>query len=159
MHRPLSAAAWSLCWAGCVLVTACAIVSPRYQKPNLSVIGIELLNGNLLQQNFRVRFEVQNPNDRALPVSGLHAALNVSGEQIASGGSDRAFVVPANGETEFDMLITANVALALLKFAAQRDQNADSIGYELTGVVHVDLPLLGDIPFHTAGAFSLKLPQ
>jgi LEA14-like dessication related protein len=29
--------------------------------------------GNFLQQNFLVKFQVQNPNRRALPVSGLHA--------------------------------------------------------------------------------------
>ena len=51
--------------------------------------------GNLLQQNFAVKLKIQNPNDRALPVSGLHAELNVGGEQIASGVSNRAFVVPA----------------------------------------------------------------
>jgi len=50
------------------------------------VVGIELVGGNLLQQNFLVKFNVQNPNDRALPVTGLHAELNVlgSGSQAAS---------------------------------------------------------------------------
>ncbi len=54
-----------------------------------------------------------------LPVSGLHAELNVGGEQIASGVSNRAFVVPAHGQSEFDMTITANMALAMLKLANQ----------------------------------------
>ena len=53
--------------------------------------------GNLLQQSFLVKFEIQNPNDRAMPVSGLHAELNVGGERIASGVSNRAFVVPPLG--------------------------------------------------------------
>ena len=50
-------------------------------------------------------------------MSGLHAELNVGGERIASGVSNRAFVVPPLGQTDFDMNITANMALALLKLA------------------------------------------
>jgi hypothetical protein len=67
--------------------------------------------------------------------------------------SNRAFVVPPKGETEFDMTITANMALAVLKLANQR---ADSIDYEVTGAASLDLPYLHDLPFHQTGSFSLK---
>ena len=77
-----------------------------------------------------------------LPVRGLHADLSVGGEQIASGVSDHAFVVPAFGESEFDMTITANMALALLKLANKMNQHADSIDYDLTGAASIDLPFL-----------------
>jgi LEA14-like dessication related protein len=112
--------------------------------------------GNLLQQNFAVKLNVQNPNDRAVPVSGLHIELNVGGEQIASGVSDRAFVVPAFGESEFDMTIKANVALALLKLADKMNQNSDSIDYDLTGAARIDLPFLREQVFHQSGSLSLK---
>ena len=112
--------------------------------------------GNLLQQNFAVKLNIQNPNDRALPVNGLHVELNVGGEQIASGVSDRAFVVPAQGESEFDMTVKANAALALLKLAAKMDQHADSIDYDLTGAASIDLPFLRDLPFHQSGSFPLN---
>jgi LEA14-like dessication related protein len=136
-------------------LAACSILSPKFAKPDLSVVSIEMLNGNLLQQNFQVKFRIQNPNDRALPVSGLHAELNVGGEQIASGASQKAFVVPAHGDIQFDMAITANMALGLLKLANSVNQHSDSIDYDLTGVVTVDLPFLGDVPFHQNGSFSL----
>jgi LEA14-like dessication related protein len=119
-------------------------------------VAIEMRGGNLLQQNFAVKFNVQNPNDRALPVSGLHVDLNVGGEKIASGVSDRAFVVPAFGETEFDMTIKANTALALLKLANKMDQHADSIDYDVSGAASIDLPFLRDLPFHQTGSLSLK---
>ena len=98
--------------------------------------------GNLLQQKFAVKLDIQNPNDRALPVHGLHVELNVSGQQIASGVSDHAFMVPAFGESEFDMTITANVALALLQLSDKLNQHAKSIDYELTGAASLDLPFL-----------------
>jgi LEA14-like dessication related protein len=141
---------WALCLA------ACSLVTPKFERPTLSVIGIEMVNGNLLQQNFRVKFNIQNPNDRALPVAGLHASLSVGGEHIAEGGNDRAFVVPAKGDIEFDMMIKANMALALLKLANKLDQHADSIDYDVSGAASIDLPFLRDLPFHQTGSLPLK---
>ncbi len=80
----------------------------------------------------------------------------MGGQQIASGVSDRAFVVPAFGESEFDMTIKANVALALLKLADKMNENSDSIDYDLTGAASIDLPFLRDLPFHQSGSLSLK---
>jgi len=104
--------------------------------------------GNLLQQSFAVKLNIQNPNDRALPVRGLHTELNVGGEQIASGVSDHAVIVPAFGDSEFDMTITANLALALLKLTDKANQHADSIA-------SIDLPFLRSLPFHQSGAFTI----
>ena len=133
----------------------CSLVAPKFTRPNVTVISVELRSGSLLQQNFAVKLNIQNPNDRALPVRGLHTQLNVGGEQIASGVSDRAIVVPAFGESEFDMTITANLALALLKLADKANQHADTIDYEVTGVANIDLPFLRTLPFRQSGSLNL----
>jgi len=138
---------------------ACSLVAPKFNRPNVAVISITLRGGNLLQQNFAVKLHIQNPNDRPLPVRGLHAELNVGGEQIASGISDRAVVIPAFGESEFDLTITANLALALLKLADRANQHADSIDYDLTGAASIDLPFLRNLPFHQTGTFKLSASQ
>jgi LEA14-like dessication related protein len=138
---------------------ACSLVAPHFERPVLTVAGIELVGGNLLQQNFLVKFNVQNPNDRALPVTGLHAELNVLGERVASGIVDRAFVVPAQGSSQFDMTISANLALVLFKVTTSTDKRSDDIDYELTGVASIDLPFLREVPFHQRGVFSLKSLQ
>jgi LEA14-like dessication related protein len=137
-------------------LAACSMFAPKFTKPNLSVVSLEMLHGNLLQQNFQVTFRIQNPNNRALPVKGLHADLTVGGEPFASGATQKSFVVPAFGDTEFDMMITANMALGLLKLANNLDKQSDSIAYDLTGIVTIDLPFVGDVPFHQDGSFSLK---
>jgi LEA14-like dessication related protein len=136
-----------------VLMLSTAACTPKFERPNLSVVSIEMQSGNLLRQNFQVKFQIQNPNDRALPVSGLHAELNVGGERIASGVSNQPFVVPPQGQSEFDMTITANMALALLKLS---NQQTDSVDYEVTGAASLDLPFMHNLPFHQTGSFSLK---
>jgi LEA14-like dessication related protein len=133
-----------LCTAGC---------APKFERPNLTVTGIEIHGGNLLRQNFLVKFQVQNPNQRALPVSGLHAELSVAGERIASGVSNRSFVVPPMGQTDFDMTITANMALALLTLSTR---SGDSIDYQVMGAASLDLPFMHEVPFHQTGSLSLK---
>ena len=138
---------------------ACSLMAPKFNRPNVTVISIQMRSGNLLQQNFAVKLNIQNPNDRALPVRGLHTELNVGGQQIASGVSDRAVIVPAFGESEFDMTITANLAVALLKLADKANQHADSIDYDLSGEANIDLPFLRNLPFHQSGSFKLNTNQ
>jgi LEA14-like dessication related protein len=154
-NRAASALARGLVAAVCALSLA-GCVTPKFNRPNVSVVSIETRGGNLLQQNFSVKLNIQNPNSRALPVRGLHVELNVGGEQIASGVSDRAVVVPALGESEFDLTIKANMALAVLKLANKLDQHASTVDYDLTGAASIDLPFLHDLPFHQTGSFSLK---
>ncbi len=132
-------------------------MAPKFNRPNVTVTSIELRGGNLLQQNFAVKLNIQNPNARPLPVRGLRAELNVGGEPIASGISDRAVEIPAFGAAEFDLTITANLALALLKLADRANQHADSIDYDLTGAASIDLPFLRNLPFHQTGSFKLPL--
>ena len=140
-------------------LSACSLMAPKFNRPNVTVISIQMRSGNLLQQNFAVKLNIQNPNDRALPVRGLHTELSVGGQQIASGMSDRAVIVPAFGESEFDMTITANLAVALLKLADKANQHADSIDYDLSGEANIDLPFLRNLPFHQSGSFNLNANQ
>jgi LEA14-like dessication related protein len=140
-------------------VAACSAMAPKFNRPTVSVVSVEMRGGNLLQQNFAVKLSVRNPNDRALPVSGLHLSLSTGGEEIASGASDRAFVVPAFGDSEFDMTIKANMALAILKLANKMDQHADSIDYDVSGTASLDLPFMHELPFHQTGSFSIKGAQ
>jgi LEA14-like dessication related protein len=138
------------------LLLCVAACTPKFERPNITVVSIEMQHGNLLQQSFLVKFHIQNPNDRALPVKGLHADLSIGGDPIASGVSSRAFVVPPLGETDFDMTITANMAMALLKLA---NQHTDTIDYEVTGAASLDLAFLDNLPFRQSGSFSLKAFQ
>jgi LEA14-like dessication related protein len=137
------------CAAAGFALAACA---PHFEKPTLAVAKVDYRGGNLLQQDFGVHFTIHNPNTRDLPVAGIEAQLQVDGDRIASGATDRGFVVPAQGDGEFDMAIHADMATGLLKLLGHHD----ALPYELTGKVRIDLPMLRSLPFRTSGVLKLN---
>lgn len=145
-------------WFGLVMLLCLMGCTPHFERPVLTVVGLELQKGNLMQQTFLVRFHIQNPNKRPLPVAGLHADLTVAGDKVATGVTNHPFVVPPEGETDFDMTITANnMALTILKLATS--PHADSIDYLVTGVANLDLPFMHELPFQQHGSFALHAMQ
>jgi LEA14-like dessication related protein len=138
--------------AAFLVLAACA---PRLEKPTLTVANIEYQGGNILQQNFQISFNLHNPNARELPVSGFAAQLSVDGDVIASGSSSRAFIVPALGDGQFDMIVKADMATGLIKLL----NHSDALNYELSGTVSIDLPFLRSLPFHQNGVLPLRKPS
>mgnify|MGYP002778633212 CR=1 FL=1 len=134
----------------------CAAFVPKLETPQLSVIGVEVLDAQLLEQRFSVRMRVQNPNDRALPIRGLTYTMQLAGQDFGRGMSAKAFTVPALGEAEFDMIVTTNLAGSLLRILPQLERNPESLEYRLEGRVDTDLGLLRSIPFVEKGRLSMK---
>jgi len=132
--------------AGCVLFE-------HWQAPTLAVIDIKLGHSDFFQQHLQVRMSVHNPNDRELPVQGLEYTLEVNGEEAAHGESGASFVVPARGDAEFDMNVTANAAAALLRMFARG--NAAAIQYRIRGKVQLSSGLLRRVPFDQQGELQL----
>jgi LEA14-like dessication related protein len=140
-----------------LLLGACSTFLPRLETPTLSIVNVEMVGGGVWEQNMKVRMRVQNPNDRTLPVHGLTYTLEVAGQELAEGVSDKSFVVPALGETEFDMNVRTNMALALLRLAGDSGKSlADSIDYRIHGKVSLSEGWLRSIPFEESGTFQLK---
>lgn len=137
-----------------VMLGACSAVVPL-QEPKLQVVGVELLRGDLLRQELRVRMRVQNPNDRQLPVRSITYEVQLGGEPFAHGESERDFLVPANGETEFDVSVTANAAAAVLKLVGS-GRKLDTVEYRIAGKVALSSGLFRNIPFDQNGTLNLK---
>jgi LEA14-like dessication related protein len=133
---------------------ACAAVPVNLQTPDVEFVGMRALEANLFEQRLEVRLRVSNPNDRELPVHGLDVAVELAGEPFAEGVSAREFVVPARGEAEFDMIVTANAANALLKIASGDRKSREQIDYRLTGELSTRLGMLRRIPIDQTGTIT-----
>src|SRR5580692_11852919 len=113
-------------------VAGCSVLGTNWQAPTLAVVNIQLGHSDLWQQHLQVRMSVHNPNDRELPVKGLSYALDVNGEECAHGESGASFIVPARGDAEFDMNVTANAAAVLLRVLTH---NGEPVQYWIRGKV------------------------
>jgi LEA14-like dessication related protein len=136
-----------------VAVSGCALFMPRFQTPRLSIVGVEVRKADFWQQQLSVRLHVENPNDRALPVSGLSYTIFIDGERLATGVSDTSFEVPARGTAEFNMNVTADVAGPLLTVLAR---GRAPVQYRLTGEVELSHYWLRAIPFEERGSVTLR---
>jgi LEA14-like dessication related protein len=137
---------------------ACSTLVPDLETPRLSVVDVQVEQAGIWEQRLKVRMRVQNPNDRQLPIRGLTYTLQVAGQDLARGITDTAFTVPALGEAEFDMNVTANAASALIKYLGKHDaeSSSDSVDYRLVGKVSLSQGMLRSIPFEERGTFRLR---
>ena len=144
----------------CVLLSGCGSLGPRMKTPELSIVNVDIVKSDLFEQRLKARMRVQNPNPRELAVKGITYTIEVGGEEFGRGLSGSSFVVPAFGEAEFDMIVTANMAGTLLRLASKAQQAGgsapDQIDYRIIGRVSLASGLLRSIPFEEKGAFKLK---
>ncbi len=137
------------------LLGGCALFVPKLAPPTLAIVNVQLLKSDLWEQHLKVRMRVDNPNARTLPVKGLSYTIDVAGQEFATGVSGASFVVPAKGEAEFDMNVTANMAGALFKLLGHAGAS-DAIEYRITGKVSLSEGLLRTVPFEQRGTFKLQ---
>jgi LEA14-like dessication related protein len=139
-----------------VLVAGCASLGTKLEAPRLSLVGIQLQDASFFEQRLLVRLRVQNPNDLVLPVNGLDVSFELDGEHFAEGVSARSFEVPALGEAEFDMLVTANAATAVLRILEKgKGKRVETLDYRIRGKLSTRLGLLRSVPFDERGTVSL----
>lgn len=141
--------------AASLALAGCSALPINLETPEVSVVGIRGLEANFFEQRLEVRMLVKNPNAVELPVKGLDVDVELVDEPFAKGVSAREFVVPAKGEAEFDMIVTANAANAILKILSSGDQNGE-IGYKLKGKLSTQLGLLRSIPFEESGSLPVS---
>ena len=132
-------------------LSGCSLFVPKFERPTLSVVGVQLLKSDLWHQELRVRMRVQNPNDRSLPVAGIVYQLDVEGQELAHGMSGDSFVVPALGDAEFDMSVSANMANMLFKLL---NRNTAEVQYRIYGKISLSAGMLRSIRFDDKGSFK-----
>lgn len=139
-----------------LILAACAGTGARLQTPELSFVRMRTVEASLFEQKLELRLRVRNPNSLGLPVRGLEVDVELAGEHFAHGVSAREFTVPAQGEAEFDMLVTANAANALFRLATGDRQSREQVSYTLRGKLTTRLGISRTIPFEESGTLPLR---
>ena len=120
-----------------VLVSGCATL-PQRDPPQITLAGIEPLQGQGLELRLLVKIRVQNPNDAPIDYDGTYVRLDVQGKTFATGVSDARGSVPRFGEA----VVAVPVTISAFRMARQvvgamgameRGDAPSKIRYDLSG--------------------------
>jgi LEA14-like dessication related protein len=131
----------------------CASMLPKLAAPGLSVTRIVFGGGNMQQQQIQLGMHASNPNDRAITVRSIECHIELAGVPFAQGSTEAAFTLPARGETDFNLDVTANLSNALAVLAGGLGHS--SVDYRFYGQVRLQAGLLRSIPFDQRGRVRL----
>ena len=145
--------------AALVLTAAggCATLENALEAPTISLANVSLTDVSLTSQSFLLDFDVDNPNPIPLPVSAVNYAVELAGQQFASGATADSFTVPANGAGSFQVAVNTNLldsARVLSDLVLKGGQR--ELAYGINGDVEVDLPFARPLPFSHSGVVSVE---
>ena len=140
-----------LLFALAALLAACASMADL-ETPQVDLVGVQVMSADMFAQRFKVRVVVHNPNDVELPVKGLDYKIILMGDSFAEGVTEESFVLPANGEAEFDMLVTTNFVSSFARLQSRvGGGKLENLDYEIAGKILLDKGMLRKIPFSRRG--------
>lgn len=95
--------------AALAVLAGCTPVRADATAPRVSVAGLRVVQMGVLEQRYALLLRIQNPNDFALPITGMEYTLALNGRPFAQGVSDRAVTVPAYGSEAVEVEVTSNL--------------------------------------------------
>jgi LEA14-like dessication related protein len=132
---------------------SCATLQRR-DPLQVTVAGLEPLEGQGMELRMLVKLRVQNPNDAPVDFNGASLEMNVQGKTFATGVSADGGSVPRFGETIITVPVTAS-AFRMLGQAVEMYRHGPngSITYEMKGKLNSSG--FSSTRFQTQGEFNL----
>jgi LEA14-like dessication related protein len=136
----------SLALAGCASMQA--------RDPlQVTVAGIEPLQGQGLELRLNVKLRVQNPNDAPVEYNGVAVEMDVQGKTFATGVADLAGTVPRYGESVIMVPVTISAfRMARQVMGAMKGGGLARIDYEMKGKLNSGF---SPTRFTTKGSFDM----
>ncbi len=146
---------WTLA-AAALALGACAGLQPG-DPVEVTVAGVEPLQGEGLEARLLVKLRVQNPNDAQIDYDGAYVRLEVQDKTFATGVSDARGSVPRFGEAVVAVPVTISMLGIARQVLAAMDAKAapsDALRFSLEGKLHAGLRT---VRFRSHG--ELELPR
>lgn len=135
---------------------SCSALRPELEVPRLALVSVAMTSADIFNQSFLVRINIENPNDRELPITGLDYKLFLEGDSFAKGMLNRPFTVAANGETDFDLTVRTNFVSGIGRLLS-RLNGRTQVNYTIEGKLLTDIRFLKKIPFQETGSVNIAV--
>ena len=134
-----------------LLLPGCA--SLQRDPLQVTVAGIEPLQGQGLELRLEVKLRLQNPNDTPLDYDGVAVQMDVQGKTFATGVADLAGSIPRYGEAVISVPVSISAfRIARQLMGAMKPDGAGKIDYLLKGKLGSGMTATR---FETRGSFAL----
>jgi LEA14-like dessication related protein len=138
-------------WTACTAALAgCASMPVSTEPPYLSIISVEPMEVTPLEQKYRLKVRIQNPNDHDIDISGMSYVLEVNGHSLVKGVSDDAVQVPRFGESVIEMSGVSTLFGFVRQIQALQDRQSPGMDYRLSGKLSLKNGF-GSLPFSYEG--------
>jgi LEA14-like dessication related protein len=116
-------------------LAGCAGTPGNFKDPEVRLVKVDVVRAKLLEQQFTLRFRIDNPNNFNLPVRGLDYVVHLNNVPLATGESTARFNVPAHGHYSFDVPVRTNLWRHLRQIVKALEKPDQPIPYRLQGSV------------------------
>ncbi|MBB3103962.1 LEA type 2 family protein [Azomonas macrocytogenes] len=138
-----------LCLPGCS-----GWLSGRFENPNVELTDVDVIKARLLDQEFLLRFRIDNPNDRSLPIRGLNYVVRLGEVKLASGETDSWAYIPANGHAFYEVPVHTSLWKDLKHLVRQLEKPKQPIRYTLDGELKTGLMFRRQVPISRSGEIT-----
>lgn len=135
--------------AAVALPAGCSYLTKPWITPGVTLVDIRPAQMTAEQQTFIVSLNVNNPNDRTLPIKRATYNLKVEGHEIANGAGSVDKQIPAFDEGVVDVEVNTSL-MDLIRDVPALTFTGGTWSYEISGI----LELAGGyvpVPFRYSG--------
>ncbi len=146
--------------SGCVGLDSMVPPKVKLEKPRLSLVSIHVIKtgkASIWEPKFRVRLNVENPNDIEFPIGGLDFRIELQGMTFASGVSAEFFTIPPKGGAEFDVDVSTGLLKAMKQISTLLRSGQAKAEYRIVGQIYVELAFVGAVAFDQRGVLQKPL--
>ncbi|MCJ0974505.1 LEA/WHy family protein [Stutzerimonas marianensis] len=125
--------------------------SSDFQDPDVQLTDVEIIKARLLEQQFMLRFRIDNPNERSLPVRGLVYRVHLNDVELAKGESSAWATIPAHGFEYYEVPVHTNLWRHMKYIVRLLEKPDRPIAYRLDGELKTGLMLGRGVHISTNG--------
>ena len=136
-------------------LTGCATwFTGNYQDPQVHLVKVEVVKANMLQQRFILRFRIDNPNPRSLPVRGMSYSVRLGDMLLTEGDASDWFSVAGNSGEYYELPVRTNLWQHARELSRLLKHPQRPIRYELRGELRTGVLFGHDVVLDHTGEIS-----
>jgi LEA14-like dessication related protein len=113
------------------LLSSCALMSPSYEKPEVSLVNVTPLEREGLEQRIAVGLNIINPGSSDLKISGMSYRLKLQDIKVITGVTSGLKPIPSYSESRVNLQASVNLFSGFRVLESLLNSKGGPVRYEL----------------------------